>query len=131
MEKLLFTAFLCLALPIQAQETVSPREFQQLSEGKTLYFSRDGKLFGIEQYYKRRRSTWQFADGECDDGVWYPEGEYICFQYTKNPDIQCWTFLKTDKGYVARAEGAEPEFDLFLHSVDQKPLDCKGPDVGA
>ncbi len=131
MKKLLFAVFLCLSTPVYAEEIVTPQEFKDISEGKTLYFSRDGRLFGIEQFYKRHRSTWQFADGECDDGVWYPQGDYICFQYTKNPDAQCWTFLKTDKGYVARAQGAGPEFDLFLRSVDQEPLNCKGPDVGA
>lgn len=130
MKNLLPGIALCLALPATAAEIVTPEEFRAISEGKTLYFTRNGRLFGIEQFYKRRRSTWQFADGECDDGVWYPEGEYICFQYTKNPDAQCWTFLKTDDGYVARPEGAGPESDLFLHSIDQKPLDCKGPDVG-
>ncbi len=130
MRKFIFCILLCLPLAAFAEEIVSPQEFKEISEGKTLYFTRNGQLFGIEQYYKRHRSTWQFADGECDDGVWYPDGDYICFQYTKNPDEQCWTFLKTDKGYVARAGGAGPEFDLYLHSVDQKPLDCKAPDAG-
>ena len=122
---------LSLSLPAMAQEIVSPQEFEALSQGKTLYFTRDGELFGIEQFYKRRRSTWQFADGECDDGIWYPIGDLICFEYTKNPNPQCWTFLKTADGYAARAEGAPPELDLILRSVDQKPLDCKGPEVGA
>lgn len=130
MKYFIFAVFLCISSAAIADEIVTPQEFTALSEGKSLYFSRGGKLFGIEQFYKRRRSTWQFADGECDDGIWYPEGDYICFQYTKNPEAQCWTFLKTDSGYIARAKGAAPEFDLFLRSVDQKPLNCKGPDVG-
>jgi len=122
---------LCLALPAVAEEIVTPQEFEALSSGKTLYFSRDGRLFGMEQFYKRHRSTWQFADGECDDGVWYPQDSFICFQYTKNTDPQCWHFLKTDNGFTARAQGASPDQDLHLERVDQQPLDCKGPGVGA
>ena len=122
---------LCLALPAVAEEIVTPQEFEALSSGKTLYFSRDGRLFGVEQFYKRHRCTWQFADGECDDGVWYAQNGFICFQYTKNSEPQCWHFLKTDDGFAARAQGASPDQDLHLERVDQKPLDCKGPDVGA
>lgn len=113
-----------------ATEIISPQEFEQMSRGKTLHFSRDGKIFGVEQFYRRHRSTWQFADGECDDGVWYPENGFICFQYTKNPEPQCWHFLRTDNGLVARPEGSTPDMDLHLERTDQEPLDCKGPDVG-
>ncbi len=130
MKLLTLAIALFLALPALAEEIVTPQEFEALSTGKTLYFSREGQLFGVEQFYKRHRSTWQFADGNCDDGVWYADRGYICFQYTKKPEAQCWHFLKTDKGYSARAEGSPPESDLFLESVDQEPLNCKGPDVG-
>jgi len=126
--------YICLALVLPtlatAEEIISPHEFEQMSRGKTLYFSRGGQLFGIEQFYRRHRSTWQFADGECDDGVWYPRDGLICFQYTKNPEPQCWHFLKTEDGFVARAEGSTADQDLHLERVDQEPLDCKGPDVG-
>ena len=119
------------ALSLAAEEVVTPDEFQKLSESKTLYFTYNGELFGIEQFYKRRRSTWQYSDGECVDGTWHPDGDMICFAYKGEPEVQCWHFLKTEDGYAARAEGADPELDLQLSFVDTTPLDCKGPSVGA
>ena len=118
--------------PAVAQDLVSPQEFQRMSEGKTMYFSRGGRFYGAEQFYTRRRSLWQFADGECDHGEWYAEGDYICFVYEQNPGPQCWHFLRRGPNrFAARAEGTSEEFDILLENVDEKPLDCKGPAIGA
>lgn len=131
MKPLLTLLLILSGAPVGAQDIVSPGEFQSMSEGKTLYFTRDGQLFGIEQFYTRHRSTWQDANGECSDGVWQAEGNLICFYYENNPDKQCWQFLKTADGFAARAEGAAPDLDLTLSKVDTKPLNCLGPQVGA
>ena len=122
-----------LAVPVSAQTIVSPSEFEELSAGKTLYFSRGGRFYGAEQFYRSRRSLWMFADGECEHGQWYAaENNYICFIYEENPNEQCWHFLRRDGGgFAARAEGATEEFDIFLDRVDEEPLDCKGPAIGA
>ncbi|MCP5084426.1 MAG: hypothetical protein GY948_22280 [Alphaproteobacteria bacterium] len=122
---------LLLALPAAAEEIISPDEFEALSTGKTLYFTQDGRRFGAEQFYTRRRSLWQFNGGECADGVWYDVGDMICFEYDGNPDIQCWHFIKTDNGFVARPDGGSPDADITMSSIDAEPLDCKGPSVGA
>lgn len=114
-----------------AQEIVSPSEFQRMSEGKTLYFSRGGRFYGAEQFYTRRRSLWQFADGECDEGEWFARQDFICFVYDQNPTPQCWQFLRLGPdSFAARAEGASEEFDILLDRVDESPLDCKGPATG-
>ena len=126
-------ALLCLtALPASAETLVSPSEFQAMSEGRTMYFSRGGQVYGAEQFYTRRRSLWQFSDGECDNGEWYAEGSYICFVYDQNPGPQCWHFLRKEGGsFAARLRGSTEEFDIYLDRVDEEPLDCKGPSVGA
>lgn len=128
--------FLCAPIATAAQvageRIVPPAEFRALSEGKTLHFSRGGQFYGAEQFYTRRRSLWMFSDGECDHGEWYAEGDYICFVYEREPVPQCWHFLqREDGGYAARARGSTPEFDIFLERIDDEPLDCKGPEVGA
>ncbi|MCP5075618.1 MAG: hypothetical protein GY947_20300 [Rhodobacteraceae bacterium] len=122
---------LLLALPAAAEEIISPDEFETLSTGKTLYFTRDGRHFGAEQFYTRRRSLWQYNGGECSDGVWYAKGDLICFEYEGNPAPQCWHFLKTSQGFVARPENGAPEADITMSGIDTEPLDCKGPSVGA
>ncbi len=131
MKHLIIFVILALAAPAVAESIVSPQEFEAMSTGKTLYFTRDGRNFGAEQFYTRRRSLWQFNDGECSDGVWFADGDLICFDYLGNPDTQCWHFLKTNDGFVARAEGAAPDLDITMSGIDKKPLDCKGPAVGA
>lgn len=115
-----------------ADSLVSPDEFEAMSQGKTMHFQRGGKVYGSEQFYKGRQSLWQFADGECEHGRWYADGNYICFVYELNPTPQCWHFLRRDDGsFAARAEGATEEFDILLDFIDEEPLDCKGPSVGA
>lgn len=110
---------------------VTGPEFQRLSEGKTLYFSQNGTFFGAEQFYTRRRSLWQNSANECLDGEWYMKQDYICFDYGLTTDPACWHFLKKEDGYYARSEGSSDLFDLFMYKIDEQPLDCKGPSVGA
>lgn len=131
------TAFvLLLPLSAFAQESsetiVTAQEFQRLSQGKTMYFSQDGFFFGAEQFYSRRRSLWQNNAKECLDGEWFVKEDFICFNYSLDIDPACWHFFKKGGSYYARSEGAtSADFDIFMYNIDSKPLDCKGPDVGA
>lgn len=121
-----------LALPANAETIVSPSEFQNMSEGKTLYFSRNGEYYGAEQYYTRRQSLWQFSNGECEHGRWFAQGDQICFVYEDSLEPVCWNFLQRDDGsFVARADGSDAAFDLLLERTDDEPLECKGPAIGA
>jgi hypothetical protein len=114
------------------EKILSPTEFQRLSEGKSMYFSQDGFFFGAEQFYTRRRSLWQNSAKECLDGEWYAREDYICFEYGLDTDPACWHFYEKGGSYYARSEGAtSADFDIFMYNLDTKPLDCKGPDVGA
>ena len=68
---------------------------------------------------------------ECLNGEWFARGDLICFNYGTELDPQCWHFIKNSSGYVARAEGSSADLDIFMYNIDTKPLDCKGPAVGA
>ncbi|MEM6620472.1 MAG: hypothetical protein AAF631_14410, partial [Pseudomonadota bacterium] len=107
-------SLLALASPAAAETIVSPEAFQRMSEGRTMTFSRGGEFYGAEQFYTRRRSLWQYADGTCTDGEWYAEGDYICFVYEESPVPQCWHFIEKPGGFAARARGAEEAFDILL-----------------
>ena len=89
------------------------------------------RFFGAEQFYTRRRTLWMNGINECLDGEWFARGNLICFNYGVENDPQCWHFIKNSAGYAARAEGTSAEFDIFMYNIDTKPLDCKGPAVGA
>ncbi len=113
-----------------AETIISPSEFEALSTGKTLYFSKDGKAYGAEHFYKGRISKWRYSDGQCEDGEWYTQGNLFCFNYENGVETQCWTFFKTDGGgYAARAEDAPLDEVLKLETIDKKPLLCKDPEL--
>ena len=97
-----------------ADTIITPEEFEELSTNKTLYFNNQNQLHGAEQYFEDRIVTWKFANGECDEGFWYPQGDAICFTYKTNPIPQCWHFLQTSAGLAARLLGAGPQDDLVL-----------------
>lgn len=109
-----------------AETLLSPDEFEALSTGNTLYFSKDGKPYGIERFFKGRRTKWRYSDGICEDGEWFAHDDMICFNYEHGLETQCWAFFKTDKGFAARAEGAPQNEVLELDHIDRKPLLCKG-----
>lgn len=114
-----------------AETLVSPEEFEAMSTGKTLYFSKDGQAYGSEHFYKGRRSKWRYSDGICEDGEWFAQDDLFCFNYDGGTDTQCWTFFKTDKGFAARAEDAALDDILKLYLIDKKPLLCKSTGLAA
>ncbi len=117
-----------------AAQSVSPRDFEAMAQGHTLYFTLDGAPFGAEQYFSGRRSLWRFADGRCEAGRWWPEADRICFRYDADADAaaECWRFRDRPGGFAAALveNGAETGFVLDLAGSDRTPLDCPGPDVG-
>jgi hypothetical protein len=124
--KYVLITLLLTAFPAWAETTLTAQEFEALSLGKTLYFSKDGKAYGSEHYYKGRISKWRYSDGECANGEWFIRNDLFCFNYEDVADTQCWSFVKTDKGgYAARAEGAALGDKLDLDFIDRKPLLCK------
>ena len=118
------------ATPTVAAELVPLDAFDAFASGKTLYYSQNGMPFGIERYLPGHKSIWQYADGTCVAGDYYARGDMICFLYEGDTQEQCWRFFKDGKTYSARAEGAQPQDDLSVMGRDQRPIPCKGPDVG-
>jgi hypothetical protein len=129
--RLLALAALLAPLAAAAQ-TVAPREFEALAEGHTLHFTLGGAPFGAEQYFAGRRSLWRFADGSCEAGRWWEEGDRVCFRYDAGAEVQCWLFRREAGGFAASLveNGAETGFVLELSHSDRAPLDCPGPDTG-
>ena len=127
----LAAALLVLALPAAAAQTpMSAEEFERFTTGKTLYFYSGGQPYGVEEYREDRRVTWSFLDGQCKDGVWYPQGDQICFVYEDNPVPQCWTFYEEPGGLRAQFEGRETGTEVYEAGEADEPMMCLGPDVG-
>lgn len=119
-----------------AAAPLDPASFEAMAEGRTLRFTVDGVPFGAEQYFPGRRSLWQFANGLCAEGDWWPEGDLVCFNYGPDAPRQCWRFERGPSGvYASPVEGGSgspaSELVLELAGMDDTPLACPGPDVGS
>jgi hypothetical protein len=117
---------LAAATPVAAED-MTAEAFGRLAEGRTLYFTRDGRPFGAEQYFPGRRSLWRFEDGTCEEGRWWGEGRLICFVYDDGAP-QCWHFHGTSRSFTA--ESVESGFILDFSRADERPLACPGPRIG-
>ena len=117
-----------------AQDPMTATEFDAYTNGKTLYFNNQGKTYGAERYFGKRRVEWSFLDGECQQGRWFEAGRnYICFIYDDTVDPQCWQFFKTPDGLRAQFKGdaGDTEEDMqYEAQPNATPMQCHGPGVG-
>ena len=125
---------ICLAAGLangaSAEEPLTPEAFEAYTTGKTLTYSDRGIDFGVEEYLPNRRVRWSFLDGECQDGMWYPAGELICFVYDDFPVPQCWTFYREPGGLRALFMNDPEETELFETRTSDAPMMCLGPKIG-
>ena len=105
-------------------------EFEQITTGKTFYFSRDGQSYGAEQYLPGRKVIWAFTGDDCRKGYWYPQGANICFVNEDKAEPQCWEFSAGTGGLEALFQGGPDEAPLFAKRSSPEPMACLGPDVG-
>lgn len=113
-----------------AESPMTGEAFEAYVTGSTLTYSAQGQVYGREEYLPGRRVRWAVAGGQCHEGVWYPEGDFICFVYREQPEPQCWTFH--DEGGRLRAlfQNAPGGTELIETDKSTQPLICAGPDVG-
>lgn len=124
---------LLLASGAAGAAPVAPEQFEAMSQGRTLYFTRDGRAFGAEQYFPGRRALWRYEDGACAWGRWFPRDGLICFEYEGGDSAQCWTFEGDGTSFSAALIDQGGPTGLLLHmtGADTRPLACPGPGVGS
>lgn len=131
MKQIVLSLGLMLSAPaLYAQDTMDAEAFDAYTQGKTFYYGTQGTAYGAEEYLPNRRVKWSFLDGECQEGSWYEDDGLICFVYDHRPDEQCWSFVKTANGLVARFLTDTSETELYEVEQSDAPLDCKGPRIG-
>ena len=118
------------AAPLAAQSTMTAAEFDAYTQGKTLYYGKDGVAYGAEIYHEDRRVEWSFLDGDCREGRWYEDSGLICFVYENNSDPQCWSFIKGSNGLIARFENDPATTELYEAGEAEEEMLCLGPKVG-
>ncbi|WP_425043732.1 hypothetical protein [Primorskyibacter sp. S87] len=109
---------------------MSAEEFDAYTRGKTLFYGFDGTPYGVERYLSNRRVIWSFLDGDCREGVWYEQNDQICFLYEDRSDPQCWVFLRSGSGLIARFENDPEATELYESEDVDEEMICHGPDVG-
>ena len=129
--KLILTTLLSLYFSAsQAETAMSADEFEAYTNGRTLYYSQNGSVYGAESYFKGARVRWSFPDGNCLLGTWQQREDMICFEYGPDVDIHCWRFFKDGGGLIANF--ADDELSAPLYEARRAPtsLECPGPEVG-
>ncbi len=123
---------LLLLLPQAAlgQAYLSGEDFQSLTEGKTLYFSQAGRYYGAEQYLPNNKVRWQYPDGQCTEGYWFPQGQSLCFVYDDVPNALCWVMWDEAGRLLARPTQTPQDIPIELTRKDDLPLPCAAPDLG-
>jgi hypothetical protein len=113
-----------------AQTALSGAEFDEYTQGKTLFYGFEGKVYGVERYLPNRRVIWSFLDGQCKEGVWYQREDQICFVYEDRLDPQCWVFTRSGGGLIAQFEGDPQATELYEAEDLGEEMVCLGPEVG-
>ncbi len=115
-----------------AERPLTAEEFEAEVEGRTLSFQVFGQPYGAEQYFPGRRVLWAFIGEPCQEGIWYPRDEMICFLYREPPEEQCWQFFLQPNGRLrAVFIGPEgPSTELYEAERSSAPLACPAPGLG-
>ena len=123
--------FLLAGLGAQAETPMDAESFERYTTGHTLTFTHEGVPYGAEQYLAGRRVIWAFRGEDCEEGVWYPRDDMICFEYDLNYVEQCWHFFRGETGLRAIFQGPDgPSTELYEAQRSAEPLLCEGPEVG-
>ena len=121
---------LSLASPGFAEPPMTASEFDAFATGKTLEFSNESRVFGIEDYLPGRKVRWAATGDVCKLGEWFPAGDAICFTYDGLPEQHCWTIWHEGDHLAARNLLDEPGRLPRQITLADAPVACTGPDVG-
>lgn len=115
------------ASTLSAQTLISPDEFLDEAEGKTLTFHlfESGAFFGVEQFLSRSLSVWREEGQDCVYGRVTTEGRELCFLYDHQPDQKvCWLpFRHRGKLLVRLASFTDPEVQV-VQNITNDPIPC-------
>lgn len=124
-----FVALVC-GTAAWAETPMTGAEFDAYATGRTLSFGTFGNPdYGVEQYLPDRNVIWSPAPDICVEGVWFDQGDNICFVYETDPEPQCWLIFRTENGIRAQFTN-RPGGTVIFESLDNpQPLVCPGPDL--
>jgi hypothetical protein len=114
------------AAPIFAQTLITPDEFLDAADGRTLTFHifPNGQLVGAEEFLTRSLSVWRDHAGTCVYGDISVDSANLCFLYDGRDGQDCWLpFRQGDRLFVRIAELGKSEIQEVTHISDDT-LSC-------
>lgn len=105
-----------------SDEPIGPDEWRALTTGKTLYYHKDGELYGRE-YYKNEEGdvVFRFPNGQCAEGRWAFAEEKYCFAF--GGQLHCFIHILRDGEIVVISldDGSEQTVEQI---AENEPLSC-------
>lgn len=119
---LVFAALAGGAMADSGDEPIPPEAWRALTTGKTVYYYKDGELFGREYYVNEEGDVvFRFPGGQCAEGRWaYAEGRY-CFAF--GAEMYCFQHVKRGDDIVVIGED-DGEEQTVERIVEKEPLSC-------
>lgn len=130
MRLMLALAFGLTAGAGQAQTFMTADDYEAWSMGQTLDYAIDGAVYGAERHLPGRKTLDADLGEPCTEGLWFPEGDAICFIYDGSDATHCWHFWREGDQVLAKPVGEDPEAAPREVTVSKTQLACPGPDVG-
>ncbi|MEM7270984.1 MAG: hypothetical protein AAF401_17225 [Pseudomonadota bacterium] len=123
MKRLLICAALCLApLGAAAKDAqIGPDAWRALTDGKTVYYFKDGRLYGREYYAPGGDVVFRFPNGICAEGRWAFAEEKYCYAYAGQ--LHCFAHVMRD-GEIVIIGDADGEEQVVEKIVESEPLSC-------
>ena len=121
--RLLIAALVLAAGPAVASDAeIGPDAWRALTEGKTLHYFKDGKLYGREYYAPDGKSTvFRFPNGLCAEGQWAYADRQYCFAYAGQ--LHCFKHIKRGDDIVIL--GLEDGEEQVVEKIaENEPLSC-------
>lgn len=119
-----------IALPAQGETLMNPQDFEAWSTGRTLDYFDGLTYWGSEQHLPGRKTVDADDQGLCQNGVWFAQGDAICFVYEMSLGTHCWHFWREDDQVTARNVDSASEVAPYEVTLSEDPVSCMGPEVG-
>ncbi len=113
-----------------AQTFMTADEYEAFSSGQTLDYAIDGTVYGAERHLPGRKTLDADLGEPCTEGIWFPQGDAICFVYDGSDDTHCWHFWREGDQVLAKPVSEDPGSTPREVTVSPTQLSCPGPDVG-
>lgn len=106
-------------------EDLSAEQWRALTDGRTVWYRIDGKVWGRESYRAAPgHVTFQFPDGECIEADWSWSEPWFCFDFGQalgGGPPHCFRHVRYEGRLWALSRSGEPQ---AIEKIDATPLTC-------